>query len=514
MDFPLDITPCSNPGDAGHSLGNRSSSSAPEHPPFSLYVGIITAAPEMLSPLLQDLGKLASCQCLEQLTVVVLDNVCLSSSLKDIVQAVKARRMNTIAITLERQSLDAKRGIFGTGLRTRPQGKASIATARTMLQRYVGELMKSDAGSFGWLLDDDMRIDARACQYLPWLPAFRQNGVDVLIGACEGVSPNPPLHGVQCRLFDLLHNLAWLDSLPRFSTLPDRAAENRAMRARFPDYYYDLSRKHTEHLTFPHWIEPLQPGESVSSARERLIEDAPRILRGAPFTRPLVTTMPEDPLSAAVDSVNRGGHTFVLNHLALTATPNVSLRLGGRETRRSDMLWAIVNRHHRRMKIKAVGFPVIHVGLAANATSIDIEKVQDELGGAAVYAALVEFLRECPHHILDFSEDELQNLSEITLRHRDRRLADLRQSLHRICVLRESLREIARANELDRLLADLDTWFSPGTFDQISGGILAFDAADVRRLIASLKAIADDYALSTPLDIMSLREDPDPGAIP
>lgn len=67
------------------------------------------------------------------------------------------------------------------------------------------------------------------------------------------------------------------------------------------------------------------------------------------------------------------------------------------------MVWAIINRHYRRMKIKAVAFPVVHVGLASSASALDIEKVQAEIMGSAVYAALLEFLDERPHHALDFS---------------------------------------------------------------------------------------------------------------
>ncbi len=169
------------------------------------------------------------------------------------------------------------------------------------------------------------------------------------------------------------------------------------------------------------------------------------------------------------------------------------------------MLWAIINRHYRRMKIKAVAFPVVHVGLASSAAALDIEKVQAELMGAAVYAALVDFLRERPHHALDFSAAETQEISVMTLRHRDQRLEDLRNSLNRIVDLRESLRQVARGNELSRLLADLDTWFTSETFNQICLGVLSSQADDVGALVGSLQTITDDYASATPLDITFLQ---------
>lgn len=133
------------------------------------------------------------------------------------------------------------------------------------------------------------------------------------------------------------------------------------LRARYPDYYYDLSRMHTAHLEMPHWLEPAVPSETVREAYSRLLHGAVGLLSGAPLTRPIISATPLDPLSSAKDSVNRGGCTFILNHRALSETPNTILALHGREARRSDMVWAIVNGHYRRMVIKAVGFPVHHV---------------------------------------------------------------------------------------------------------------------------------------------------------
>src|SRR5690606_24087599 len=103
-------------------------------------------------------------------------------------------------VSESRQKIDAERGVFGRTLNPRPAGQVSIAQARTMLQRYLGELMKKDSDSIGWILDDDMRVDERAEQYLPWLPSFREQRVDVLLGAYEGSSPNPPLNGLRVHL--------------------------------------------------------------------------------------------------------------------------------------------------------------------------------------------------------------------------------------------------------------------------------------------------------------------------
>lgn len=110
----------------------------------------------------------------------------------------------------------------------------------------------------------------------------------MLFGAYEGSSPNPPLNGLRGQLVDIFHNLMWLRQLPAEARLPDRSAENAAVRRSFPDYYYDLSRKHTAHLEMPHWLEPVVDGETVAEAYARLIAGALGILSGIPLTRPII----------------------------------------------------------------------------------------------------------------------------------------------------------------------------------------------------------------------------------
>lgn len=470
---------------------------APPHPKLRLYVGVITSQPSMLQPLLDGLVLLGSSDRLRGLAVLVLDNGSTQQELDAVVQGARRAGLDVAVIDEARQRLDAAAGGFGAALRDRPRGQVGIAKARTMLQRYLGAVLAADAGSFGWVLDDDMRVDTRARAYLPWLPAFREQGADVLIGAYEGSSPNPPLNGLRVQLVDLLHNLHWLRGLPGNMALPDLTAENAALRARHPDYYYDLSRKHTAHLELPHWLEPAAPGETVREAYSRLLNGAVGLLNGYPLTRPIIAPPPSNPLASAKDSVNRGGCTFILNYRALSETPNTINAVRGREARRSDMIWAIVNRHYRHMTIKAVAFPVQHVGRVNVSPSLDIEKVQEEIVGSTLYAGLTQFLRTRPHHELAFSCEALDEVCNLADFHLARRWRMLEQSWYRIAGLREAIRSLASSGELRDLVCYLDEWFTPGNLDRIRSGVGTHDRGDVREFLGSLRAVADDYARAT-----------------
>ena len=169
------------------------------------------------------------------------------------------------------------------------------------------------------------------------------------------------------------------------------------------------------------------------------------------------------------------------------------------------MLWAIVNRHYRRMTIKAVAFPVVHIARASRVPTLDIEKVEAEIVGAALYAALTAFLIDRPDHELDFSPADAAALGERAARHRDQRVDALLQSFSRVVELREELRRLARPGEFDELLAVLDEWFTRETFERVRTGVCSVGAGEVGAFLASLRAIADDYALAPAVDIGGLR---------
>ena len=492
-------------------FGNNSNANdafgiAPPHNPLKLYVGVITSDPKTLAVLLGTLVSLASSSKIDSLSVLILDNSSPQGKLEDVTEQARLAGLNVVVIGEKKQNFDAAAGRFGKAFRHRPKGRVGIAMARTMLQKYLGALLATDTNAFGWILDDDMQVDERASVYLSWLPAFREQGTDVLIGATEGLPPNPPLNGLRVNLVDLLHNLRWLRNLPEDAVLPDRTAENENLRLRFPDYYYDLSRKHTDHLEMPCWLEPAAPGETVREALYRLIGSAVDLLNGYSTTRPLIITPTPDPLVSAKKSVNRDGNTFILNHRALSETPNTIINLHEQEARRSDMVWAIVNQQYRRMNIKAVAFPVHHASRVNSTPNLDIDKVQAEIIGSTLYSGLTEFLQTRPHHQLEFSCEDIIEICLLADVHLARRWRMLEQNIYRIAGLREAIRRISHARELQELIGYLDEWFTPDLYSRIRSGVTTHDRDNVQVFLNSLRCVADDYALAN-IDITCIQKE-------
>lgn len=343
--------------------------------PYHLICGIICGSMQQITPLLQDINQLTRCDFLEKIDVYLLANGVshqqIADSIADICPAIIKENIH-IFTSYEAQIL-------------------SIRKARNLLQKSIRQAMLIDKNAIAWLIDDDMRIPKIAEHYLKWLPIMKVRGVDAVIGCCDGGSPNPAAHGMRVQINDLWHNLNWLKTLDDNDILPDKSQENAEFRVKYSDYYYDLSRKHHEHLTKPYWIIPNHPHETVAEARHYLLDNLGKIFTGTPFLRPLINEIPKYPLDAMHPSCNRGGNCFILNDNTLTDTPNLTTQSDGVENRRSDMIWALINRYYYGFNIVAVNFPLYHHRFVGMRKTYHLQKNIAEIRGAALYASLCDF---------------------------------------------------------------------------------------------------------------------------
>lgn len=462
---------------------------------FNLYIGVISDNAKMLSRLVESICLLDKLSCLSKISIIVLWNGIDAPCLEKEIQYSNTEKISIELIDVCTQINDAKAGLFGEGFKYRPQSTVGIAQARTMVQKYVGLRVIVDNRAISWILDDDMRIDSRALIYLPWLPVFKENGIDVLIGSVDGSSPNPPLNGLRVLLVDLYHNILWLRNLDPKLPLPNRSNENKEKRIKCLDYYYDLSRKHTVHLEDPYWIQPTYEGEIVEKAYNRLLANAPLIVTGYPLTRPLISTgITGSPLDWSTSSVNRGGNTFILNSDALLDAPNLILKINGREGRRSDMIWAIINKHINNMNIKTVPFPILHDSRIKLERSLNLPKVIDEIIGSTLYAALCDFLKKNDCHSLKFSESDINEIWCLVIEYRNVRLLKLYESYMRIIGLTKTLKGISNDRELGGLLSYLERSFGLDKLKEIENGVMQMKIEDVSNFFSSIYLDSKLYA--------------------
>jgi 2-polyprenyl-3-methyl-5-hydroxy-6-metoxy-1,4-benzoquinol methylase/glycosyltransferase involved in cell wall biosynthesis len=411
-----------------------------------LIVGLITDQKRLhaLDGLMDDLLALQKTPGLVGLDVLVLENAVSDSACADGLEAAagrwRAQGLRLHVITQEARLLAVQAG----ELPPSKPGRLPIGPARTALQTYLYHFLKPRRGAIAWILDDDMRLDPlvfaggtserRRMPLIPYLARLRAEGVDIAIGNYTGAAPLPALSTLRVQMVDLLANLRWLATLPPEARLPDRSAFNAAARADRRDFYYDLSHKETDRLETPFWLEQAHETETVHAAFERLCTNLERILDGQQLFRPLVLDLAAAHAFKPRDTLHRGGNTFIFNADALGDVPNAVPDIGGRATRRSDMIWSLMHRSRFQRKIVSVPLGVYHARESQHGTPEEHERcLADDICGFALFSALQ-----------DHAADPGVDLGDRAEKLRDERLAAFVLAGHRVRGLADELDAIAR----------------------------------------------------------------------
>ena len=472
---------------------------APLQAPPHLIVGAIadTARLEQVGNLLADLRSLAEDPSLSGHDVLILENGAgrtADKALRDLVERERADALRVHLVDRARHLEDAGNGLVPDGGACRGH-KLSIAPARTVLQSYLYAFAKSRPGSIVWIVDDDMRLDPLVIdedgrlrrQFRMLAPVLRElrrlhaaGAVDIAIGAYTGAPPLPFAATVRVQLVDLAASLRWLAALDPRSALPDRGRENAMLRSGRHDYYYDLSRSETDRLETPFWITPDFPGETVGEAFTRMAGSAERILAGEQVFRPLAIGADIDPLSAVRGGLQRGGNTFVLDIEALRLAPNPSPTIDGRPSRRSDMVWALLQERYFDRRVASLPIALYHDRVGLPAGGLDIERIVDDIRGYAAFRALQDTpgaFAATDRLGLEVVEDMRDRFADRVHKFLDERVAAFRLSFHRI-------RGLARV--LIRLVEDDRYWWQEDEHRPA-----------LNRLRAFSRRLADVYTMET-----------------
>ena len=480
------------------------SSSAPKQAPVHLIVGTIANPARLgdVAGLLADLRKQVADADLSGHDVLILENgtgKTPDSALRKLVESHRSAGLRVHLIDRARHLEDAQRGLVADG-GVSTGNRLPIAPARTVLQSYLYALAKGRPGAVAWIVDDDMRLDPLVAQsngrlqrqpqrlapVLRELRRHRAGGeLDVAIGMNSGAPPLPFAATVRVQLVDLVASLPWLALLDPQTALPDRSLDNAALRANRRDYYYDLSRKETDRLETPFFITPAAPGESVGEAFERLA-CAERILAGEQVFRPLAVAADIDPLASIGKGLQRGGNTFVFDVEALRLAPNPSPIIDRRPSRRSDMIWALLQKRYFGQRVVTLSIALHHDRSRVPPGELDVERIVDDVRGYALFSAL----QDC-QEIFTVSDDqnlqivptEVERFTALVQKYVEERLAAFRLSFHRVRGLKRLLRW---------LVDDGEKWWREAQYDQARDRLRTFcDCLDRCYTVSVLNAIED-----------------------
>ena len=340
--------------------------------------------------------------------------------------------------------------------------KLTIAEARTSIHRQLYKRTNNKSNTFSWVADDDLEIDSRFGDYIQWLPKFKEASIDAVISPCDGEPANCFYSGIRCQLFDFFENFKWLTSLTPQQLLPNRCSENKLLRKRFPEYYYDLTSLHKEHLKKPYWIEPLSRTETVAQALNRLKEYRLILLEGRSPFRQVRIELYDNPLENSKKAINKGGNAFIINPKMLL-TPNITIKISGKDIRRSDMVWSLINTTYYNYKIVSTHFPVIHNGSRIEQTSAN--KMVSEV----ISTCFIHTLRDHIHTKEDWKRmlNNHNHLKKIYLSKLNNRLNNFSINIDWIYIILEQMKKF---EELQSFTFKFLNQFSP-IFYKIKQGI-------------------------------------------
>ncbi|MBP6748507.1 MAG: glycosyltransferase [Xanthomonadaceae bacterium] len=374
-----------------------------EHPipnshSLHLVVGLISdgSRRDALVGIFSDLAMLAEDPGMTALDIIVLENATIDEERQGLEETVMAG----VALGLRIRLID----MGMRDINTTTMGRQAIGPARTTLQAYLYRFASKHPECVVWILDDDMRlsplIDSGESVIKTRLPLvsrlleLKQSGIDIAIAPYTGAPPLPALSSVRVQMVDLLATLRTIENVDADLSFPDQSSRNRSLRHGRRDYYYDLSHIETDRLETPFVLELEKPGETAEELLARLVGRLEDILSGKQLFRPLYISAEEiNAFKTETIACHRGGNCFIFDIRALAAAPNHVPVVEGRPTRRSDMVWALLQRHLFSRHVVTVPLPTYHSREHSNHNeNFAAENLIDDIRGFALYSTLQDAL--------------------------------------------------------------------------------------------------------------------------
>ncbi len=376
---------------------------------LALAVGVIVDPNRVGSAarLLEDLHILSCDPAVVGLDVLLIENGAgweISRPFVELVKSTRSKGLNVYAMTRDIIREDHEAGRIEAPECAQGE-RMGIARARTVLQSYLYALLCRRPGAVGWILDDDMHLEALTQQQgeaIRWKPPYVQTlarakaeGVtDIGIGPYTGAPPLPFASCLRGQMVDLVHTLRRWSRLSSKALLPPALGMNTRLAEGRRDFYYDLSRIETDRLETPFNFTFARPEESVAEVFSQLAKRFERILAGEQLFRPLIQQGQNGHCMPDGSPLQRGGNTFIFNPEVLADIPNPCLLTQGRPMRRSDMLWSLAQQHLNGRTVRTLSLPVYHDRSGLQVEGLDSEKVIDDIRGYAFYSALQDRLNE------------------------------------------------------------------------------------------------------------------------
>ena len=253
--------------------------------------------------------------------VLIIEDVPKGKSLKSCVEIFQDKNIPFQIVKHQQWKGNLAKGHYGAYFKQFSEIN-SIPLGRTILHHHLFTETTEFQKPVYWIIDDDISFSAITphSESIDLFNLIEQHigKVDGIIGSISNDPPVPTLCCIRAQLIDFLH-----------SCQSEVAGQYDRFNLReIPDYYYDLSDFHSDHLELPIYHK---------STTETDLES---IFSGKALSRPALQKQLK---SENRTITKRGANTLVLNREILQYYPVINLEVNNRFARRGDLLWALLN---------------------------------------------------------------------------------------------------------------------------------------------------------------------------
>mgnify|MGYP001352772667 CR=1 FL=1 len=273
--------------------------------------------------------------------VLIIEDVKKGTTLEETEKLFKNNSIPFKIVTDKKWRHNLKNGHYGTYFQQFTNIN-SIPLGRTILHHHLFTSTTNFDNPVFWIIDDDITFSSivNSTSHNGDVDVFNiinenKNKAEALIGGISNDPPVPLLSCIRSQLVDFFH-----------STISDGKLQCDYFSLREkPDYYYDLSDIHSNHLEVPIYH------SSISD------NDLKQIFSGKSISRPA--------LQNEVKTINktvtrRGANTLIFNRELLQYYPVINLEVSNKHARRGDLVWTLFNQVVSGRKILEHTFSLQH----------------------------------------------------------------------------------------------------------------------------------------------------------
>jgi hypothetical protein len=265
----------------------------------------------------------------------------------------------------------------------------SIPLGRTILHHHLYTATKKNEKPIYWIIDDDISFNAISNNKNSFdlFDLINENigKVDAIIGSISNDPPIPALSCMRVQLIDYFYSNNISAGYDDIINLRNK-----------PDYYYDLTDIHTDHLEIPLYYK---------TDENSLL----KIFSGKAVSRPVLQ---KDFSYTERTIAKRGANTLVFNRDLLKYYPVINLKVNNKFARRGDLLWALLNQVISGRKIIEHTFSIDHNRpISCFNLNKEIEKSAYDIIGYAFNKGILKVINEIKSKTIPYRpKDILGNL--------------------------------------------------------------------------------------------------------